>query len=295
MVDVDADGDMDLLIGDDYGLIKLYLRSDEGDLSFAGNLTADGEDLDVNDNATPETVDWDLDGDLDLLVGSADGNLILYRNEGSVEEADFTRVGTITAGDEEIWLGSETHGSIADLDGDGLRDLVAGSIFGELWFYANIGEDNDPQFAEGVRLSDGDGEIWLGSYTRPELIDWEGDGDVDLVTGMLDPQVWLYINSGDESAPRLPTEYPAAFQILSSYPEPFNRSVSLQFRIDQPGMIDIDVINHQGVNIGHQSVGYLTRGLHCVNLTLDNVPNGRYFTGILLNGRITWQPVTLVK
>ena len=38
--------------------------------------------FDVGESAVPVLVDWDLDGDLDLIVGSADGRLWYFPQEG---------------------------------------------------------------------------------------------------------------------------------------------------------------------------------------------------------------------
>ena len=199
MADIDNDEDIDLLIGDDEGYVKLYIREDNGDLSFAERLQADDEDLDVEDRAMPEWTDWDLDGDYDLLVGSSLGTIELFINTGSAEEYEFTSEGLISAGDEEIWLGSETAPVFGDLDGDGKRDLMIGSIFGELWFAPNIGEDDEPVFGELQQLQDEEGSIRLEYYSRPELMDWNGDGYLDIICGRGDPEVILFLNTAGVS------------------------------------------------------------------------------------------------
>ena len=197
MADIDNDDDLDLLIGDDLGHIKLYLR-DGDELSFEENLQVDGEDIDVDNRAAPRLVDWDLDGDLDLLVGSSDGLVYLFINTGDAEEYEFTDEGAISAGGEEIWMGTETCPAFGDLDGDGNRDLLVGSIWGELWFYPNTGENDDPQFGEGIQLQEQNDEdttaIVLPQYSRPVLVDWEGDGDLDILCGLVDPEIRLYID-----------------------------------------------------------------------------------------------------
>jgi len=45
---------------------------------------------------------------------------------------------------------------VADLDGDGVRDLVVGQMGdGALWVYRNVGTDANPRYAAGVLFKDG--------------------------------------------------------------------------------------------------------------------------------------------
>ena len=54
---------------------------------------------------------------------------------------------------------------VADFDGDGVRDLLVGQ-FGEgiLWIFKNIGTNEKPKFAAGVKFKDGkeDGRVPTG-------------------------------------------------------------------------------------------------------------------------------------
>lgn len=295
MADIDNDGDLDLLVGDSNGYITIYIRDDEGALSSSGRVRVDGEILNVHDRAACETVDWDLDGDLDLLVGSMYGTIILIINQGSAEEYDFTASGTIAADGEEIWLGSETAPAFGDLDEDGKRDLIIGSIYGELWFYPNIGEDDDPEFGEGVALQDQDGQISLDNYTRPEFVDWDGDGDLDMVVGMIAPQVNLYINPGVNSVSDHPVAQPDRFAILANYPEPFNHHTTLVFQNQIPQLITLDLTDITGRSLMSYSLGQLSGGEHRLNVDLNGLPDGRYFVKLNSAYGSVARSITLIR
>src|SRR6516164_3391198 len=45
---------------------------------------------------------------------------------------------------------------VVDFDGDGVKDLLVGQ-FGDgiLWFYKNVGTNEHPQYAAGVKFKDG--------------------------------------------------------------------------------------------------------------------------------------------
>ena len=80
--DWDGDGDLDLVVGNFSGTFYLFLG--EGD----GNFQPKSEQIMAGDNplripgahSDPFLVDWDQDGDLDLLSGSSNGGVYLAQN-----------------------------------------------------------------------------------------------------------------------------------------------------------------------------------------------------------------------
>ncbi|NQU05928.1 MAG: T9SS type A sorting domain-containing protein [Calditrichaeota bacterium] len=297
MADIDDDGDLDLIYGEDEGHIRLYTRDDEGELSFTGNMEADDEVIDLNDRTAPELTDWDLDGDLDMVVGNSDGVITLFINEGSAEEYDFSNQGTIDEDGQEIWLGTETATSFGDFDGDGKRDLVIGSMFGELWFFTNTGENDNPEFGQGVKLQDEDGEISLGyaGYTRPELVDWDRDGDLDIVLGMVEPQLLLYINPADNGVQDGQFETPKSFRITASYPEPFNGTTMLQFETNRFSHTHLSILDLSGRVHRSINLGMLNPGQQQIALDMSEMSCGKYIINLKAADYSISKTVTLIK
>ncbi len=294
MADIDNDGDMDLIVGDYDGFITTYIRTDEGDLESIGYLQVEGEDFNSVGRAAPRAIDWELDGDIDLIVGSMVGTLTLLINVGSPEEDEYEYAGTIEEDGREIWLGSETVAAVGDLDEDGMRDLVVGSVFGELWFFPNVNEDDDPIFGPGERISDEDNDIWLVSYTRPDLADWDGDGDFDLICGMLDPMVNLYINPGVDEVAMEPVA-PGRFVMLTNYPEPFNSTTSLRFRLEKPEIVSAYLCSSNGRMVKIIFMDHLSAGAHEVSLDVNELSAGRYFIRFSTDRYSSLHPITLIK
>jgi hypothetical protein len=83
--DLDGDGDLDLLVGDELGLIHRFNNTAGPDawpvfeLGVLSVPEGGGSDaIDVGQFATPQLIDLDGDGDLDLLVGEKNGTLTLF-------------------------------------------------------------------------------------------------------------------------------------------------------------------------------------------------------------------------
>ncbi|CAO3456932.1 hypothetical protein [Azospirillum argentinense] len=80
--------------------------------------------------ARPVVVDLDGDGDLDVLVGNANGDTLYYRNVGTPANPTFTLAGTNPFGLRN--LGTSASPVFADIDGDGDLDALVGNADGDL-------------------------------------------------------------------------------------------------------------------------------------------------------------------
>ncbi|MHC4134391.1 MAG: FG-GAP repeat domain-containing protein [Planctomycetota bacterium] len=142
-------------------------------------------------------VDWDADGDLDLLLGTHDGRLFLRLNEGSQQKPAFaTENIAVKAGGKDLEVpgtsrcparspGRHAMPVAADWDGDGLWDLVTGSATGAVYWYRNTGQKGAPVFAAAQTLvgAGSGGEPGLGQRTQVAVADFDADGRVDLLVG----------------------------------------------------------------------------------------------------------------
>ncbi|MBR3903156.1 MAG: VCBS repeat-containing protein, partial [Akkermansia sp.] len=135
-VDFDGDGRTDLLVGEGDGHVVLYRDTAEsGAASFdAGQYLHDSTGrIKVGSRASVVAADVDADGRVDLLLGSADGSILFYRNEGSAAEPLFATGVKLLSADKELDLSAETSRlrlDAADVNGDGLLDVVLGQSDG---------------------------------------------------------------------------------------------------------------------------------------------------------------------
>lgn len=174
-IDVDGDGDDDILMGGWQDEISYYRNDGDGfpprwTLADTAFLT-----LTRGRNAAPALGDLDGDGDQDLLVGEASGALNYYVNEGRPGAPEFR---LLSDEFQDIDVGRRSVPFLVDLDDDGDLDLAVGSESSGLHIYRNVGSRTDPRFEVDVPL-----DLEMPAFTVPNFVDLDDDGDLDFVTG----------------------------------------------------------------------------------------------------------------
>ncbi|HXT71919.1 MAG TPA: VCBS repeat-containing protein [Vicinamibacterales bacterium] len=173
--DLDGDGDLDLLVG-----------TWNKDIRYFRNQGTSRQPTWVEDPAltikpprtslaSPLLADADGDGDLDLLIGTATGAIVFYRNDGTPKNAKFT-MATERLGD--LSPGRRSRPAFADFTGDGIPDLLVGRESGGAALYRNAGTLRAPRFIEDASIS-----LALPPISTPLAVDLDGDGRIELVAG----------------------------------------------------------------------------------------------------------------
>lgn len=179
-VDIDNDGDLDAFIGNFDGNTLFYRNTGTAiNPVFAAAITNPFGLSDVGSQASSTFVDIDDDGDLDAFVGNLDGNMLFFRNTGTVNNPVFAAASTNPFGLSDV--GSQASPSFVDGDGDGDLDAFVGNLDGNILFFRNTGTTSNPVFvAAGTNpfgLTDVD------SNANPAFADIDNDGDLDAFVG----------------------------------------------------------------------------------------------------------------
>lgn len=278
LVDIDGDGDFDLLHrstfddGTNYGT-TVFFQENVGtpDEAVFSELVASPFGLGELGDATILTFgDLDGDGGLDMLTGRYDASyygtyFAYYENTGTPTVPEFSPAvlnpfGLILEDGTD-----STAPQLADLDNDGDLDLLVGTYFYDTEltatvYFPNIGTPEAPVFGP-PQVNPFGLQLPLESYLfLPALADFDNDGDLDIVSGgsyqyegdMYLPYLDYYENTGTAQAPSFAPPQRNAFGLQSD----LNSFVVIPAAADLDADGDVDVLT---TGATYESGSYLSK------------------------------------
>jgi hypothetical protein len=279
--DFDGDGDLDIICGEFIDKMTWFEnigsrtkpRYAEGRLlsNESGILKMDLQMI------IPTAIDWDKDGDQDLIVGDEDGRVAWVENTGKVKDRMpvFNSPRYFQQKADNVKFGALVTPVAVDWDDDGDEDLICGNTAGYVGFIENLDGANPPSFAKPVYLNAGDEtlRIMAGSsgsiqgpceakwgYTTLSVVDWDGDDRKDIIVNSIWGKVLWYQNTGTKTNPKLAVAQSVKVDWEGSVPKPKwnwwspeSDELATQWRTspiaidwNKDGLMDLVMLDHEG-------------------------------------------------
>lgn len=271
-IDLDGDGDKELLVGD---------ISSQNTLMVHNGGTPSSAEMDTEDIDFPSTdvsaffngfhfhayIDLNNDGKNDLIVMPDEyenlHGLWWYKNSGTNSSPVFHFQGASFLQDNTIDVGENASPVLVDYDNDGLLDIVMGSSAYEntslsyktsLYLYKNSGTTTHPSFD---LITNDVANISSLNYTAPlypAFGDLDNDGDKDMILGTDDGKLQYFNNAGGAGNP-------SNFQLaVPNYMgiDVGGSSTPQIVDLDRDGKLDLVIGEKNGFVNYYQNIGTIT-------------------------------------
>ncbi len=212
-VDYDGDTNLDLIVGIEdwsyYGwddawdsrgewvngrlhgfvlLLRNEATNDAPRYALPVKVESAGVPIDTFGCPSPNFEDFDGDGDLDLICGEFLDGFTYFENTGSRTQPKYgDGAKLVLANGQPLKMDLQMIVPIAfDWDKDGDKDLIVGDEDGRVALVENTGKFNQhdlPVFLAPVYFQQQAGTLKCGALATPVGIDWDGDGDMDILSG----------------------------------------------------------------------------------------------------------------
>jgi len=269
-------------------------------------------DLGVNLKSSPSLGDLDGDGSPEIVFGANNSNLYAYDSDGSVLDGFPV---TLEAG-------TSASAAIGDISGDGVPDIIIanGSTSSYIYAFDATGQSlrNFPIPTPIV------GQI----IASPAIWDLDYDGDIEIVVCMQNsglnlevidykPHVSLsniewsafgndiyrcsnYDALGPVSIDDSENSLPLIYGLKQNYPNPFNSHTIINYTLESPAEISLEIYDLLGRLIGTLDSGEKQAGNHDIiwnglNESCQEVASGIYFYKLKAGDKTSVKKMTYLR
>lgn len=169
-------------------LLRNKATTERPEYALPVKIDAAGKPIDVFGCPSPNFEDFDRDGDLDILCGEFLDGFTYFENVGTRKKPEYAAGKRLRQRDGNgLSMDLQMIVPVAfDWDRDGDFDLVVGDEDGRVALVENSGElaiDHSPQFLAPRYFRQQAETLKCGALATPFGFDWDGDGDMDILSG----------------------------------------------------------------------------------------------------------------
>jgi hypothetical protein len=277
--DLNNDGKKDIILGLENGTLCYLQNTTTGAIpSFSSPVTNYqnhlGQAINIGQFATPQLFDLDKDGKLDLIIGKKTGELVYYRNSGTLSSPSFELI--------NLNLGNIDVSTSISPDGFAVPHffrhfdttyLLVGSMEGAIYFYDSIDENLASGASFRTRTSNFlNQEKNIGGYSACAIGDLDNDTNLDLFIGQ-DLGGLFHLEHDSLSNLGLAKPY-SIMPEIHVYPNPTNEHITIASD-KQFGNAEILIYSSTG-KLMDQKIAKMTN----INFSVADYSNGIYFIRI---------------
>lgn len=275
--DLDGDGDLDMMIGDNYGYLNYFTNTPSAgvanfSLTKPQFTDSAGAKMDAGNYASPQLIDVDRDGKLDLVIGNSGGKLVYYHNNGTVNTPVFAKRSANFGGVNVIRKSTQSitgYSMPYMYDDAGSYKLIIGSECGYLYYYNNI----DGNLSGNFTLVDSSYQkIWEGARTAPAGTDINNDGLLDLAVANYAGGLAWYYGQVANSVPVIDRQK-FSFNI---FPDPASDNLTIDLHTNK-GNAAIEMIDMLG-----REVKQFNSAESIIHTDVSSLPPGIYLCKVSL-------------
>jgi hypothetical protein len=285
--DLDDDDDIDMVVGDDQG--KLHYFNNTAGIGNTANFVlaqSNYQGIDIGQNATPQLVDVNKDGKLDLLIGERGGTLNYFENMGSIFNPVFSASPTNDFfGDIDVMIPCCTGYSVPFMSKNSMGNsvLYVSTEQGYVHQYNNIDGNLNGSFTKLDSL------YVNGRNISVSGADINNDGVLELVYGEWFGGIAI-LKEGNSTS--INDDKKVISQVnFQLYPNPARTTVLVNVQgVKRGERIEVMVLNTLGNQVFSKTIEHSEIP---INIPVDELSSGIYWVRVKVNQQ--WVSQKLLK
>ncbi len=281
--DLDGDLDEDMMVGDYEGHLHYFENTaGVGDTANFVLTTPYYDSIDVGQFATPQLVDVDRDGRLDMLVGNRLGRVAYFKDTAVSSTPLFDKItssfGKADAKEKPYTTGySSPFLSVIDATND--YYFLMGSESGHIYLY----EFQDSNIIGYFPLIDSVlSNVDVGGRASISGGDINSDGELDLIVGNERGGVTIYTGADTFYVPPPPfASFVDGSNSFEVYPNPANDVLHLRLLGNRVQIDEFQIYDLLGANIGTANIGSDNGPGDLITVDISTLPPGFYILRII--------------